>query len=85
MGLFCLIYGPQRFLLDFLRVNDETKLGLTGAQYACIITTAAGIWILIWKRRQTAELVVEETKELAEKRAAQVEALGASDVSPAES
>jgi phosphatidylglycerol:prolipoprotein diacylglycerol transferase len=64
MGFFCLIYGPQRFLLDFLRVNDETVLGLTGAQYACIITTAVGIWILRWKRPRTAALAAAADDQL---------------------
>ena len=36
MGVFCLYYGVARGLSDFLRVNDKTVLGLTGAQWMCV-------------------------------------------------
>jgi phosphatidylglycerol:prolipoprotein diacylglycerol transferase len=46
MGVFCLYYGIARGLTDFLRVNDDTVLGLTGAQYLCIVLIPTGLWIL---------------------------------------
>lgn len=45
-GTFLLWYGVQRFATDFLRVYDETVLGLTGAQYICIGMVAAGVVLL---------------------------------------
>ena len=36
MAIFCGFYGVARFASDSLRVNDETLLGLTGAQYLCL-------------------------------------------------
>ena len=45
MGVFCAFYGTSRFLSDFLRVNDETVGGLTGAQYLMAAIALASIWI----------------------------------------
>jgi phosphatidylglycerol:prolipoprotein diacylglycerol transferase len=64
MGIFCVAYATQRFLLDFLRVNDELVAGLTGAQYACIGTFAAGVWILVYWRPRNARLVAAEAEEV---------------------
>lgn len=52
MGVFCLYYGTARFLSDFLRVNDEQVLGLTGAQYLMGSIALASLWILFRVRRQ---------------------------------
>lgn len=54
MGVFCLVYGTSRFLSDFLRVNDKTVAGLTGAQWLMLLVIAAGVWIIGWVRRATA-------------------------------
>ncbi len=48
---FLFWYGIERFLTDFLRAYDETKFGLTGAQYICIGMVAAGIVMLVRIRR----------------------------------
>ena len=54
MGIFCLYYGVARGLSDFLRVNDKTVIGLTGAQWMCVLLVPTGIWILTRVRRATA-------------------------------
>jgi prolipoprotein diacylglyceryltransferase len=54
IGVFCLYYGIARGLSDFLRVNDETTLGLTGAQWMCVCLIPTSIWILTRVRRETA-------------------------------
>ena len=54
MGVFCLYYGVSRGLTDFLRVNDKTVIGLTGAQWMCVLLIPTGIWILTRVRRATA-------------------------------
>ncbi|MGH9184804.1 MAG: prolipoprotein diacylglyceryl transferase, partial [Acidimicrobiales bacterium] len=46
LGVFCVVYGIARFLTDFLRVNDETVLGLTGAQWLCLALIPAGVWVM---------------------------------------
>lgn len=50
-GLFAVLYAPVRFGLDFLRNHDLTYqdaryLGLTPAQYGCIVLLVAGIVLL---------------------------------------
>jgi prolipoprotein diacylglyceryltransferase len=54
MGVFCLYYGITRGLTDFLRVNDKTVAGLTGAQWMCLCLVPTGIWILTRVRRALA-------------------------------
>ncbi|MEO7555256.1 MAG: prolipoprotein diacylglyceryl transferase family protein [Acidimicrobiales bacterium] len=54
VGAFLLVYAVERGLLDFLRVNDETVLGLTGAQWMCAFIIPISIWILVRVRKQTA-------------------------------
>jgi phosphatidylglycerol---prolipoprotein diacylglyceryl transferase len=49
-GIFLVYYGVARFLSDTLRVNDERVLGLTGAQWMCLVMIPFGIWVL-WKVR----------------------------------
>ena len=51
MATFCLLYGVFRFAADTVRVNDERVLGLTGAQYLCIVLVGAAIWI--WTKVRT--------------------------------
>ena len=42
---FLLMYGPVRFLLDYLRVVDPRYLGLTPGQYMAAAGTLIGLWI----------------------------------------
>jgi phosphatidylglycerol:prolipoprotein diacylglycerol transferase len=62
MGIFCVYYGVARGLSDFLRVNDKTVLGLTGAQWMCVLLIPAGIWILTRVRRFTAADLATEAE-----------------------
>jgi phosphatidylglycerol:prolipoprotein diacylglycerol transferase len=55
MAVFCAYYGVARFLSDFLRVNDETVLGLTGAQYLCLALLPTAAWIWFRVRRHLAD------------------------------
>jgi len=60
MGVFCLYYGVARGLSDFLRVNDETVLGLTGAQWMCVLLIPTGIWVLTRVRKSNARDLAED-------------------------
>ena len=60
IGIFCLWYGVARFGTDFLRVNDHTVLGLTGAQWLMIAVTIAAVWILTRVRARTAAAAAAE-------------------------
>jgi phosphatidylglycerol:prolipoprotein diacylglycerol transferase len=54
IGIFCVWYGLARLGTDFLRGYDETKLGLTGAQWMCVALVPAGLYILLKVRRSLA-------------------------------
>jgi prolipoprotein diacylglyceryltransferase len=62
MGVFCFGYGVCRFLSDFLRVNDKTIAGLTGAQYLTVFMMIAGVWILTRVRTTTEPVELPDTK-----------------------
>jgi phosphatidylglycerol---prolipoprotein diacylglyceryl transferase len=51
-ALYLLYAGTERFLVEFLRRNEETALGLTMAQLESLVMMAAGaIWIAVVARR----------------------------------
>ncbi len=47
IGTFCLWYGLARFGTDFLRAYDERVLGLTAAQWLCLVLIPVGVLILV--------------------------------------
>jgi prolipoprotein diacylglyceryltransferase len=53
-AVFAISYGTFRFLTDFLREYDQTLLGLTGAQYGCILLVGVGVWLLVAGRSEPA-------------------------------
>ena len=55
MAIFTGFYGVARFTSDLLRVNDETVLGLTGAQYLCLALLPTSAWIWVRVRPRLAE------------------------------
>jgi len=66
IGVFCLYYGLARGASDFLRVNDETVLGLTGAQWMCVLLIPAGLLILtrVTRRPATGDPAAETDTDL---------------------
>ena len=56
VGIFTLWYGLGRFATDLVRVADTRVLGLTGAQYTSLAMAAFGIYVLVKRRHQVAEL-----------------------------
>jgi phosphatidylglycerol---prolipoprotein diacylglyceryl transferase len=51
-ALYLLYAGAERFLVEFLRRNEEAALGLTMAQFESLVMMAAGaIWIAVVARR----------------------------------
>jgi phosphatidylglycerol---prolipoprotein diacylglyceryl transferase len=58
VAVLALLYAPVRFLLDFLRQTDlpgadARYLGLTVAQYGCLVLAGIGIGLLVRIRRRT--------------------------------
>jgi phosphatidylglycerol:prolipoprotein diacylglycerol transferase len=59
-ALWCLLYAPTRFCLDFLRNTDLPNAdvrwhGLTPAQYGSLVMFAAGLALLLWLRTRPDE------------------------------
>jgi phosphatidylglycerol:prolipoprotein diacylglycerol transferase len=54
IGLFFALYGPVRFLLDALRVDDARYAGWTPGQYLSIVATIVGAAVLtiVLRRRE---------------------------------
>lgn len=52
IGLFTVWYALARFFTDTVRVNDNKVLGLTGAQWMCLVLVGFGLWVLLKKRQQ---------------------------------
>jgi phosphatidylglycerol---prolipoprotein diacylglyceryl transferase len=59
VAVFVLWYGLARFATDFLRVYDDTVLGLTGAQWLSLAMLPVGLWLLLVKRPRLAALAAE--------------------------
>jgi phosphatidylglycerol---prolipoprotein diacylglyceryl transferase len=51
-ALYLLLSGTERFLVEFIRRNDDVALGLTQAQLISLVTMIAGaVWLLLAFRR----------------------------------
>jgi len=60
VALWCAMYAPIRFILDFLRNTDLSGadvrwLGLTPAQYGSLAMFIAGLVMLVWLRNEKVE------------------------------
>jgi phosphatidylglycerol:prolipoprotein diacylglycerol transferase len=54
-ALMLLLYSPVRFLLDYLRKDDKTYLGLTPGQYAAVGMMLLGVGLLFYGLRHRRE------------------------------
>jgi phosphatidylglycerol:prolipoprotein diacylglycerol transferase len=53
-ALYLLLAGTQRFLVEFIRRNDDVAIGLTQAQLISLaMMLAGGLWLLLAQRRRT--------------------------------
>jgi phosphatidylglycerol:prolipoprotein diacylglycerol transferase len=51
-ALYLLLAGAQRFLVEFVRRNEDVALGLTEAQLVSLVMMIAGaVWLLLAFRR----------------------------------
>lgn len=52
-GVVCLMYGPYRFLLDFMRGSQDPRyFGLTTAHYATLAVVAIGIYLVFLRKER---------------------------------
>jgi len=68
-ALYLVYAGAERFLVEFLRRNDDVALGLTTAQWESLAMIAAGVvWIAVARRRHgslSAVASIDPTKPVA--------------------
>ncbi|MCA9680596.1 MAG: prolipoprotein diacylglyceryl transferase [Myxococcales bacterium] len=94
-GLVAMVYGPTRFVLDFMReteigkgvsVPDVRYLGLTAAQYFSLAFFAAGVWLFFLRKPSSQDLDYARDSERKRRLAAESEAESAaqSEASDAE-
>ena len=50
-GLYLVIAGVERFLIEFIRRNDEVLAGLTIAQVISVAMVIAGSALIAWRMR----------------------------------
>jgi prolipoprotein diacylglyceryl transferase len=51
-GEFLILFGLERFLVEFIRINPAVLWGMSNAQIAALLTIAAGVVLLIFARRR---------------------------------
>jgi prolipoprotein diacylglyceryl transferase len=51
-GEFLVLFGMERFLVEFLRINPRVIFGMSNAQFAALLTIIAGMILLIFARRR---------------------------------
>ena len=51
-GEFLILFGIERFLVEFIRINPRVFLGMSNAQVAGLLTAIAGVILLILARRR---------------------------------
>jgi prolipoprotein diacylglyceryltransferase/predicted O-methyltransferase YrrM len=51
-GEFLILFGLERFLVEFIRINPPVLWGMSNAQVAALLTILAGILLLIIARRR---------------------------------
>jgi phosphatidylglycerol---prolipoprotein diacylglyceryl transferase len=56
-GMYCLLAGVERFVVEFFRAKGDVVGPLTSAQWIALAVAAAGV-VLLTSRRQTATLAV---------------------------
>lgn len=60
-GLYLVLAGVERFLVEFIRRNPEAIIGLTQPQlFAAAFATAGGV-LLVWRMRPAARLAAQST------------------------
>jgi phosphatidylglycerol:prolipoprotein diacylglycerol transferase len=50
-GLYLILAGMARFLVEFIRINPRVDFGMSNAQVASLGSMAAGALLMLWARR----------------------------------
>jgi phosphatidylglycerol:prolipoprotein diacylglycerol transferase len=57
-GLYCVVAGIERFIVEFFRAKDDRLFAITIAQMIAIAVTLVGVAIMTMRRRQLAPVLV---------------------------
>jgi phosphatidylglycerol:prolipoprotein diacylglycerol transferase len=49
-GLYCLLAGTERFVVEFFRAKSDMLGPVTSAQVVALAVAAAGVLLLTWRR-----------------------------------
>jgi phosphatidylglycerol:prolipoprotein diacylglycerol transferase len=64
-GLYLVLSGMGRFLVEFVRVNPRLYWGMSNAQVAAIGSVVAGVLLMAWARSRKLQWAPELTAESA--------------------
>jgi phosphatidylglycerol:prolipoprotein diacylglycerol transferase len=64
-GLYLVLSGVGRFLVEFVRVNPRLYWGMSNAQVAAIGSVVAGVFLMAWARSRKLQWAPELTAESA--------------------
>jgi len=56
-GIYCVLAGTERFIIEFFRAKNDMIGPLTSAQIVSLGVTAAGMLLITWRSRSRAALV----------------------------
>jgi phosphatidylglycerol:prolipoprotein diacylglycerol transferase len=56
-GLYLILAGVARFLVEFIRINPRVDFGMSNAQVASLGSIAAGALLMLWSRRHASSKV----------------------------
>jgi phosphatidylglycerol:prolipoprotein diacylglycerol transferase len=56
-GIYCVLAGTERFIIEFFRAKNDMIGPLTSAQIVSLGVTAAGVLLLTWRKRSDGALV----------------------------
>ena len=52
---YLILTGVARFLVEFIRINPRSFLGMSNAQTAAALSMIAGVMLWVWVRRHYVE------------------------------
>jgi phosphatidylglycerol:prolipoprotein diacylglycerol transferase len=55
-GMYCVLAGTERFIVEFFRAKNDLVGPLTSAQIVALGVTAAGVLLITWRRAPAPEL-----------------------------
>ena len=58
-GIYLVLSGVGRFLVEFVRINPRIYWGMSNAQVAALGTVVAGVLLVLWSRAKQVQWAPE--------------------------